>query len=272
MLCRRLLSRRTVLAASGAAALIYQQQRHGALAQSDSRDFSLVGLWGQALDGMMDVPGAEDLSSPDGVLYLAPCPAGKPPPPAKWPKLFAKGVIFSLTAHNPMGQDAPPEWNRRANEALEADIGKLQNGRGCAPRAWWRSFGFNAQEDWREDGYSLAFATEERLYARQAVLKLAHKYRQAAIYAYTYDGGIVTREVIWVEPSKHQDLGAKEQMMVVPQAPTTRLAARGYAREEDGSQRSQAPPPPSFAPTGRDTSIWISPRAVYDEVKGWMGK
>ena len=83
-----------------------------------------------------------------------------------------------------------------------------------SPRAWWHSFGFNEkvnptptpipkpkpkpkpkpnpnpnpnsipnpnQEGWREEGFSVAFAPEERQYARQYMQKLAYKYRQAAI-------------------------------------------------------------------------------------------
>ena len=38
-----------------------------------------------------------------------------------------------------------------------------------SPRAWWHSFGFNEKEGWREDGFSVAFAPEERQYARQHI-------------------------------------------------------------------------------------------------------
>ena len=31
-----------------------------------------------------------------------------------------------------------------------------------SPRAWWHSFGFNEKEGWREEGFSVAFAPEER--------------------------------------------------------------------------------------------------------------
>ena len=59
----------------------------------------------KAIDGMIDVPGADELSH-DGVLYLAPVgSAGTPPRPVKWPKLIGKSVVYSLTGWNPMGRD-----------------------------------------------------------------------------------------------------------------------------------------------------------------------
>merc|ERR1712087_835626 len=118
---------------------------------------------------MIDVPGAQSLSSPDGVLYLAPVPNNARPPPIEWPKLFAKGVVFSLTASNPMGTATPATQNRAANAKLEGDIRMMR--RPCTPRAWWRSFGFNAEEGWREDGFSIAFATDERAYALVQVMR-----------------------------------------------------------------------------------------------------
>ena len=67
------------------------------------------------------VPGADELSH-GGMLYLAPVgSAGTPPRPVKWPKLIGKSVVYSLTAWNPMGRDAPHEKNVEANQRLQAD-------------------------------------------------------------------------------------------------------------------------------------------------------
>ena len=67
------------------------------------------------------MPGADELSH-DGMLYLAPVgSAGTPPRPVKWPKLIGKSVVYSLTAWNPMGRDAPHEKNVEANQRLQAD-------------------------------------------------------------------------------------------------------------------------------------------------------
>ena len=175
------------------------------------------------------VPGANELSH-DGMLYLAPMgSAGTPPRPVKWPKLIGKSVVYSLTAWNPMGRDAPQrcsvepqswlslrpagspeaslsagarlrlpqaraslgqsagwavlllarhmphracfrhryEQNVEANQKLQADLVDWKGN--PSPRAWWHSFGFNEKEGWREDGFSVAFAPEERQYARQHI-------------------------------------------------------------------------------------------------------
>lgn len=249
VLCRPTL--RCAAAAAGGAAALCLAARHGsahALAASPA-DSALGSLWATALDGMIGVPASEHLSL-DGVLYLAPAPADAPPPPrTDWPRLFAKGAVFSFTAHNPMGVDAPAEWNRKANEALEKDIREMHN----APRAWWHSFGFNAGEGWREDGFSLAFAREERVFARRNVLQLAHKYRQAAIYAYTVQDGQLVRETVWVDKAKQAAHGSQELMRVLDAPPDTALAAKGYQPPADDGTK-EAPPP--FAPDGRPSSIW----------------
>ena len=262
--------------------------RHQAIALSSSTpsDAALGALWGEAIDGMIDVaamwrtrpawpasaaqasslaeadqcsvqpearpgaerslrrarwpraerpcfhtqvPGANELSH-DGMLYLAPMgSAGTPPRPVKWPKLIGKSVVYSLTAWNPMGRDAPQrcsvepqswlslrpagspeaslsagarlrlpqaraslgqsagwavlllawhmphracfrhryEQNVEANQKLQADLVDWKGN--PSPRAWWHSFGFNEKEGWREDGFSVAFAPEERQYARQHI-------------------------------------------------------------------------------------------------------
>ena len=210
-------------------------------------------LWSTALDGMIDVPGASGLSSSEGVLYLAPAGGGSSrettamtasssssssavvAPPPEWPAIFADNCgMFSLTAHNPMGMTAPPDANHRADEALERDILELvrQNASvvvgsdvsysGAAarvppPRAWWRSFGFHEGEGWREDGYTLAFDPEDRDVGRDAVLDLARKYMQAAVYEYAWcgsGGGTLTREVVHVVDPTRNERGEEEEARV----------------------------------------------------------
>ena len=139
---------------------------HSLLSAAPPSDESLDLLWATAIDGMFNVPGCESLSSPDGMLYLVPASSkegGKPP--AAWPKVFSKGVVFSLTASNPMGIEATSEQNREANERLQEDILLLERSATTCPRAWWHSFGFNVKEGWREDGFSIAYANEERGFA-----------------------------------------------------------------------------------------------------------
>ena len=123
------------------------------------------------LEHLVDVAAVEVLDGGVGaavarervlLMYLAPVADDLPSAPVAWPKIFAKSVIFSITASNPMGFQVPPEANLAANAALEEDIRNMQ--RPCTPRAWWRSFSFDAKEglqpreqadregaSWRED-------------------------------------------------------------------------------------------------------------------------
>jgi hypothetical protein len=247
--CRPLL-RRAVLA-SGGSALIGCAAYHGTTLAHGASDAALGSLWATACDGMIGVPGCAELSSDDGVLYMA--PSSTAPDPMKWPRIFSKGIVFSLTASNPMGEDAPAAWNRQANAALEHEITHLRSQ--VQPRAWWHSFGFNAQEGWREDGFSLAFAYEERAYARNTMVKLAHKYRQAAIYAYTVEDGYLVREVVWVDLKKQEQHGSKEYMHVLAAPPPTSLAKKDWQPPESPAD-SPHPPEPSHSPLGRNKSIW----------------
>lgn len=153
-------------------------------------------------------------------MYLAPMDDA---PTRQWPKIFAKSTIFALTAHNPMGVDAPAAANRAANDRLEYDLTEMRT----TPRAWWHTFGFNAAEGWREDGFAVAFANEERVYGRMAVLKLARKYRQKAVYVYSFEDGHLMREVLFVgERYGRVEEGSKTRMAVLTAIPKTPLATR----------------------------------------------
>ena len=61
-------------------------------------------MWAAAVDGWINVPGCESLTTDEGVLYMAPKADAAARP---IPRLVAKSTIFSLTAWNPMGKDAP---------------------------------------------------------------------------------------------------------------------------------------------------------------------
>ncbi|KAL3811841.1 hypothetical protein ACHAXA_004268 [Cyclostephanos tholiformis] len=208
-------------------------------------------LWSTALDGMIDVPDAIDISSSEGVLYLSPAPPNNPTtslpavavPP--WPAIFADGgFAFSLTAHNPMGVSVPHDDNVIANADLERDIVGLANADvSCEvrPRRWWRSFGFHETEGWREDGYTLSYGPENdderrRDLVRDVVLELAEKYRQAAIYEYAYEDGKLTREVVYVDPKEREARGGiKDVMTIVAAPPRSALSGRYWQRTHNGS-------------------------------------
>eukprot|EP00930_Biecheleria_cincta_P061151 TRINITY_DN46716_c0_g1_i1.p1 TRINITY_DN46716_c0_g1~~TRINITY_DN46716_c0_g1_i1.p1 ORF type:complete len:236 (-),score=47.10 TRINITY_DN46716_c0_g1_i1:125-832(-) len=228
--------RRFLVTAGGATTALLGVSRYQSIVRFHNRnsDEALGSLWGEAIDGMIDVPGAQELQSAERVLYLAPESTAGPHSPAVWPEIFVKGVIFSLTASNPMGKDAPAAVNRKANGELEEDIKSMFEGQfAVTPTTWWRSFGFNVQEGWREDGFSIAFSNKEQIAGRTMVLHLAQKYDQAAIYQFRFEDGTVVREVVWVaRKSQEAHGGAKERMMVLRKAPAAKQAAKDWQQIE----------------------------------------
>ena len=222
------ISRRAVLSATvcGGTALVAATQVHDATRMDASpSEAALTAMWAAAIDGMVDAPGCAELSSSDGVLYLAPSADA---PTIKWPRIFAKSTVFALTGSNPMGKEASAAANEYANERLQQDIERLRP----EPRAWWHSFGFHSGEGWRENGFCVAYANEERVFGRMAVLKLARKYRQKAVYAYSYQDGHIVREVLLVgeKYGKTQE-GTQERMTVLTKPPRTPLAAKDWKQQ-----------------------------------------
>lgn len=95
-----------------------------------------------------------------------------------------------------------------------------------APAAAWHSFGFNAKENWREDGFSVSYRLEDaKRGGREAVLSLARKYDQAAIYEYQCVDGRLERAVVWCDPAQHAARGKEiERMEVLLEAPNSELS------------------------------------------------
>ena len=167
-----------------------------AMSGAANREDELRELWADAYDGWIDVPGgpvpndddaaaggvgSTDAVDDEGVIYTRPVPppSSPPHPPAPFPPVVTASRLFALTAHNPMGEPASASANRAANARLESELAAL---RSPAPVASWRAFGFAA--DWREDGFVVAFDPKDARAAERAVVSLAKKYEQGAVYAY----------------------------------------------------------------------------------------
>ena len=153
-----------------------------------AREKELQGLWANAYDGWINVPGEAGV-----VVYTKPVATPGDPAPTPFPHIVASSRLFALTGFNPMGEDRPIGENRAANEKLVVDIQAMTP----APKAWWRAFGF--AHDWREDGFVLAYDPEHGDAGEKAVVDLAVKYGQGAIYAYEpVDGrpGAVARRTV----------------------------------------------------------------------------
>ena len=83
----------------------------------------------------------------------------------------------------------------------------------------------------REDGFCVAFATDERRFARAQVLKLARAYRQAAIYQFSYKDGVLLREVVWCDPNKQEQAAEAPERMAplrLRMPPQSELAVRDF--------------------------------------------
>lgn len=148
-----------------------------------AREKELQGLWANAYDGWIDVPGEEA----GVVVYTKPVATPSDPAPTPFPHIVASSRLFALTGFNPMGEDRPIGENRAANEKLVVDIQAMTP----APKAWWRAFGF--AHDWREDGFVVAFHETDAAEARAAIVRLAVKYDQGAVYEYAPVPGDKTR-------------------------------------------------------------------------------
>ena len=91
--------------------------------------------------------------------------------------------VLALTAFDPPGTTRDRSSNAAANDLLWKDIKQLSLPPSCA----WRSFGFDLEEGWREDGFCLAFDAARADAGRKAVVELARAHAQGAIFEYEFD-------------------------------------------------------------------------------------
>jgi hypothetical protein len=172
-------------------------------------------LWAQSYDGWVDVPGVVTTS----VVYLKPTTASLNEISRTCealPSIVNDAYLFAVTGFNPMGVEVDAATNAAANAKLLVDLRELRDA-----RALWPSFGFSA--DWREDGYVCAFDDRER--GLEAMVQVAIKYAQGAIYAYepVHDGSddsararaLIRRTV----PAAMGDVVADEVIMVMCDEP-----------------------------------------------------
>ena len=206
------------------------------------KERQLQGLWSCAYDGWIDVPRQgdetetlDDTRTSTGVVYLRPAPTTVAVSRAALlPRVATTSrALFALTGFNPMGCSTSLSDNRAANAQLSVDIRNLTH----APTHVWAAFGF--AEEWREDGFVLAYgdtnqtstadadADDARTVAaaEAAVVELARKYKQGAIYAYRYDantGALMRRTV----PAAMSSAVEADVAMELCAAPPLRCAAK----------------------------------------------
>ena len=159
--------------------------RASAAMSSSAREKDLQTLWADAYDAWLDVPGEPRPSVvyarpavPDPRVDASDDPAREAAGTA-FPAIVTTSRSFALTGFNPMGTKTAMAKNKMANEALREDLASLERPK---PRAVWASFGF--AHDWREDGFVVAFHEADAAEARAAIVELAVKYDQGAVYEY----------------------------------------------------------------------------------------
>mmetsp|Transcript_10154 Transcript_10154/g.11622 ORF Transcript_10154/g.11622 Transcript_10154/m.11622 type:complete len:285 (+) Transcript_10154:61-915(+) len=183
---------------------------------TEDESSALNDLWSSSIEGMY-------IPYHDGILYMAPVQAGRTDiktSSSVWPKPFQNGrSVFSLTGHNPMGKDQSKALNNDANNKLHNRIQthlfrdkEVDGGEDIIkPNSFWRSFGFNVKERWREDGFTVSYDSQYADEGRELILQLAREFQQAAIYEYGMkehnDFGenqrdILWRKVVWCDSNK----------------------------------------------------------------------
>jgi hypothetical protein len=129
-----------------------------------------------SFDGFYAVPG----TAPDATFYARPVSVASGDGVAlTFPAAFCRVVLFGITAYNPRGMSRDLATNVAANALLRAELDALVP----SPQFIAGSFGFS--HDWREDGFTCAFAPDHAAEGQAAFVRLAEKYDQGAIYKYT---------------------------------------------------------------------------------------
>jgi len=111
----------------------------------------------------------------------------------EFPAVFTSSMrIFAMTAFDPPGESRSLEENTRENLKLAEAILAMRP----RPAHVWPSFGFDLHEGWREDGFCLVFlpprdngnaggwSTDAYEALTAAVVTLAKRFRQGAIFGY----------------------------------------------------------------------------------------
>ena len=96
------------------------------------------------------------------------------------PSIFHTHIIFALTAFDPPGQSLTLEDNTLKNLELWEDLQVLSP----SPSMIFPSYGVHLSEGWREDGFCVGFTPEHVHEGRAAIIALATKYQQGAIFEY----------------------------------------------------------------------------------------
>jgi hypothetical protein len=147
------------------------------------RTKQLQDLWSTSFDAWIDVPQHDE-----PIVYLRPQNSPQQQDDGnscqstttvRLPAICHQVSMYALTGYNPMGQDQPADINVAANNQLRQDLSKLDWPK---PRYIWPAFGFS--HNWREDGFVAAYDKVDQVQGEAAIVALALKYQQGAIFGF----------------------------------------------------------------------------------------
>mmetsp|Transcript_53588 Transcript_53588/g.83440 ORF Transcript_53588/g.83440 Transcript_53588/m.83440 type:complete len:263 (+) Transcript_53588:1-789(+) len=95
------------------------------------------------------------------------------------PSTLLVGHWCSITAFNPMGQLAEPSENAASNKMLQKRLSALQPTPLKVLPTW------SGEGDWREDGFTVQFRTDDATEGRAALIKLGQEFCQGALYCFS---------------------------------------------------------------------------------------
>ena len=161
-------------AAATSSLLLATRRRAATFTSSPPQDDAELGsLWA----GVVEVMLSREVVGED--LFLVPS-ATRPPGTAQQPlpPWLQRHAVFALTAFDPPGEERTLQANTEANGRLWEAIQQLPR----APAAVWPTWGYNFAEDWREDGFCLAYPLGQRGEAQEKIVALAKEFGQGAIF------------------------------------------------------------------------------------------
>ena len=151
------------------------------------------------------------------------------------PDTLCTHLLFAFTAFDPPGEARTLEENEQANGRMWESIKLMEP----SPAKVWPTWGYNLKEDWREDGFCLAFPVKdgekEAECARAAVISIAKEFGQGAVFEYCKgenDNSMLRTTV----PVLSSDDIRKE--VTVWRVPETFVSAP-YSEEVDGDEKRE---------------------------------
>lgn len=146
---------------------------------SDATISALANTWHNCAEVMIDLPDEDGKMT----MALVPKTTASHESTEKLPSIFLREGsihVFALTAFDPPGKERTREENLLYNARLREDLERLHH----RPVAIWSSVGVNLEQNWREEGFCVAYTADVVEEARKDILNVAVEFEQGAIFEY----------------------------------------------------------------------------------------